>query len=215
MKLSNKILKYLGYILTLPFIYIVISMTLSYIPINSKNNNTVKDHTVYLSTNGIHLEIIIHKKDLTPIILAGQVYNDQAQYFSFGWGDKSFYVDTPTWDDFTILKGLEALFLISPSLLHVTRYTKTQKHWVALQIDSKQLKELNNYISATFRLDLNQEKMLLPGLGYHKNDDFYEAMGSYTCFYTCNSWVNSALKQSGIKSCLWTPYDFGLLSMHQ
>ncbi len=214
MKLFYKILRYIGYILILPVSYLVISIILSFITVNDKATNTQKNHTIYLSSNGVHLEIIIQKQDLIPAILEGQIYNDKAQYFSFGWGDKNFYVETPTWGDFTLLNGLEALFFVSPSLLHVTRHSKTKKHWVAIKVNKEQLIKINRYINNTFKLDQRNQKILLAGLGYKKNDDFYEAMGSYTCFNTCNSWVNSALKQSSIKSCLWTPYDFGLLYIH-
>ncbi|MCP5062170.1 MAG: DUF2459 domain-containing protein, partial [Ignavibacteriae bacterium] len=51
--------------------------------------------------------------------------------------------------------------------------------------------------------------------GYTPYDDFYEAVGSYSLFNTCNTWVNSAFKECNIKACLWTPYDFGLISMHK
>ena len=39
---------------------------------------------------------------------------------------------------------------------------------------------------------------------YGKNDAFYEAKGSYSLFYTCNSWVNENLKEVGLKACRWT-----------
>ncbi len=29
-------------------------------------------------------------------------------------------------------------------------------------------------------------------------------------FSTCNEWVNKGLKATGLKSCLWTPFDTGL-----
>ena len=213
-KLLSKILKYIGYLLILPVSYLVISIILSFITVNNKENTTKKHHTIYLSSNGVHLEIIIQKQDLIPSILEGQIYNDNAQYFSFGWGDKNFYAETPTWEDFNLLNGLEALFLVSPSLLHVTRHSAIKEHWIAIKINQEQLKKINRYINNTFKLDHQQQKIVLPGLGYNKNDDFYEAMGNYTCFYTCNSWVNSGLKQSAIKSCIWTPYDFGILYIH-
>jgi len=53
--------------------------------------------------------------------------------------------------------------------------------------------------------------MILPDKGYTKIDDFYRAKESYSYFNTCNSWVNKGFKESGIKACYWTPFDFGLL----
>lgn len=215
MRLFKKILKYIGVFLILPITYLILSLILTYISVNGEQNNNEKNHTIYLSSNGVHLEIIISKNDLNSVILADQIYNKQAEYFSFGWGDKNFYVETPTWADLTFLNGFRALFLNSPTLLHVTRYSSPQKDWVAIKIDQEQLDKINSYITTTFRLDSENKKILLPGIGYRKNDDFYEAIGNYTCLNTCNSWVNTALKQSDIKACLWTPYDFGLLYIHK
>lgn len=215
MRLIKKILKYIGVILILPTLYLIVSLVLTYIPVNGKEDSEEKNNTVYLSSNGVHLEIIIAKNDLNTIVLDDQLDTPLAQYFSFGWGDKNFYVETPLWADLTFVNGFQALFLNTPTLLHVTRHSSIQEDWVVLKVNQKQLKKINQYISATFRLNAENKKIVLPGLGYYKNDDFYEAMGNYTCFNTCNSWVNTGLKQSDIKACLWTPFDFGLLNMHK
>ncbi len=211
----TKILRYIGFILMIPITYLLVSLILTYIPVNNDNDITKNDHSIYLSSNGVHLEIIIPKKNLNPLILDGLKFEDQEQFFSFGWGDRIFYVETPTWGDLTFVNGFRALFVNTSTLIHVTRYSKTQKDWAEIKISSVQLEKMNSYISKTFQLDSYGNKVLLPGLGYFKNDDFYEATGNYNCFRTCNSWVNTGLKQSGIKACLWTPYDFRLLKMHQ
>lgn len=215
MRLTKKILKYVQIILLILFTYIITSLILTYIPVNNHTSNTSKNNTIYLHSNGVHLEIIIAKKDLNTSILEDLKYTQKDQYFSFGWGDKNFYVETPAWADLTFVNGFQALFLKSPTLLHVSRYSSIHKDWIALKIDQEQLKKINLYIANTFRLDSKNKKIILPGLGYYKNDEFYEAMGYYTCFNTCNSWVNTGFKKSGIKACLWTPYDFGLLYLHK
>lgn len=215
MRLTKKILKYIGFLLLIPFIYIIVSLVLTCISVNNNTNDNSKKHTIYLNSNGVHLEIIIAKDDLDASLLEDQKYTQKDTYFSFGWGDKNFYVETPVWADLTFVNGFQALFLKSPSLLHVSRYSSIHKDWVALKIDQEQLKKINLYIKNTFRLNSRNKKIILPGLGHYKNDDFYEAIGHYTCFNTCNSWVNTGLKKSGIKACLWTPYDFGLLYLHK
>ena len=55
---------------------------------------------------------------------------------------------------------------------------------------------------------------MLQGYTYGNNDQFYEAVGSYSCFKTCNTWTNQALKESKLKACLWTPFDFGIISKY-
>lgn len=215
MRILKKIAKYLGIVLCIPLSYIIISLISSYITVNKNSESPEKKHTIYLSSNGVHLEIIIPKSEIDPSILYSLKYEDDEDFFSFGWGDKTFYVETPTWGDLTFINGFRALFVNTSTLLHVTRYTHKQDDWVAITLSSKQLKKINQYINNSFRLNNSQQKIILPGIGYYKNDDFYEATGNYTCFNTCNTWVNTGLKQSDIKACWWTPYDFRLLSLHQ
>ncbi|MBQ4821481.1 TIGR02117 family protein [Aquimarina sp. MMG016] len=215
MKLLKKILKYVGIVLVLPISYVLVSLILTYIPVNNQDTKTEKNNTIYLSSNGVHLEIIIPKKNLDTTILNKLKYISNEEYFSFGWGDKNFYVETPTWADLTLATSFRALFLNSSTLIHVTRYSKTRQDWAIIKVDDDQLKKINDFIYKTFSLDTQGDMTLLPGLGYNTNDDFYEANGNYNCLRTCNSWVNTAFKQSDIKSCLWTPFDFGLLNMHQ
>ena len=51
--------------------------------------------------------------------------------------------------------------------------------------------------------------------GYTSNDIFYEANGSYSIFKTCNTWSNSILKNSGVKSLLWTPFSSDISQLYE
>lgn len=211
----KKILRYIAFTLVIPVTYMIVSLILTYVSVNKNQDVSQNEHNIYLSSNGVHLEIIVPKKNLELSVLNGLKSEEQARFFSFGWGDRTFYVETPTWGDLTFINGFRALFVNTSTLLHVTRYPTTREDWVEIKISTTQLKKINSYISHAFLKDSSGKKIILPGSGYYKNDDFYEATGNYNCFRTCNSWVNSGLKQSGIKACLWTPYDFRLLALHQ
>ena len=50
---------------------------------------------------------------------------------------------------------------------------------------------------------------------YGKNDSFYEAKGSYSFLFTCNTWTNEALKISGQKAAFWTASDKGIFQHYQ
>ncbi len=99
--------------------------------------------------------------------------------------------------------------------MHVTRYKSKSSEWIEIKVNNTELSKLNTYINNTFKTDKTGKKIILPNQGYSSTDDFYKAKGSYSCFYTCNSWVNSGFKESGLKSCLWTPFDFGLLNKYR
>ena len=49
---------------------------------------------------------------------------------------------------------------------------------------------------------------------YGENDAFYEAVGSYNLFYTCNTWTNNALKAMHTDAALWTITEQGLFHHH-
>jgi len=215
MKLVKRITKLIITIILIPVLYILASLVLTLIPINSDPDNSDKKKSIYLNSNGVHLNIIIPRDQIDTNLLAGLKYDGNDQYFSFGWGDKHFYLETPTWGDLTVKNAFRALFMKSPTLIHLTKYSKTRKDWVEIKVDQNQLDNINRYIDNSFYYDSHNKKGLLKNIGYTNNDDFYEALGSYSFYKTCNSWVNTGFKKSNVKACLWTPFEFGLLYMHK
>ena len=214
-KYLKKSLKAIAIFLAVPLLYLLISLITSYIPLNASEANSSKNHTVYLHTNGVHLDIALAKSDLDSLLLKDLQHRPQDRYFSFGWGDRNFYLNTPTWGDLTANNAITALFMTSETLIHLTRYANKRTDWTEIKVNNAQLKSLNKYILESFQLGEGAAKTMLAGKGYSFRDDFYEAVGSYSCFNTCNSWVNAAFKQAGIKASLWTPFDFALLDMHR
>lgn len=215
MKIIKRILKCIGILLLLPVIYMLTALLLGSIPVNTNQDETFQTQTMYLNSNGVHLDVIIPKASMNSILLKDLKYNTDTNYFAFGWGDENFYLNTPEWSDLTFKNAFNALFLNSSSLVHVERYKHPRTDWVKVKVTEVQLEQLQTYILNTFQPDDNKNKVILKGKGYHSRDDFYKAKGSYSIFKTCNSWVNSALKESAIKACFWTPFDFPLLNKHK
>ena len=215
MNKSKKIIKYFLYVLIIPVFYLVVSLILTFITIDRKGHNETLDKAIYLNTNGIHLDIIIPKKNIDSLLLKGINTGTDDQYLSFGWGDKDFYLNTPTWNDLTFKTAFKALFLNSETLLHITRFQNRHKEWKEIKISDSELQKLNNYILLSFKTNEDGYKQILKSKGYSFNDDFYQAKGSYSIFKTCNTWVNAGFKDSGLKACLWTPFDFGLLNKYE
>jgi uncharacterized protein (TIGR02117 family) len=211
----RKILKWILIIVLIPVAYLLVSLILTLIPVNNEPGNSEKNKSIYLNSNGVHLNIIIPKSQIDSTLLAGLEYDENDQYFAFGWGDRNFYLETQTWNDLTFKNAFVALFFKNPTLIHLTRYSSIRGDWAKISVDQIQLKKINQYIFDSFYIDSYNIKVLLPDKGYSINDDFYEASGSYSLFKTCNSWVNTGFKNAGIKACLWTPFEFGLLKLHK
>ena len=214
MKAAKRILKWVLYVLLLPITYIIVSLILTAIPVDRKSDDKAYNTSIYLSTNGVHLNIVIPKKNIDSLVLSGIKHRETDDYLSFGWGDENFYMNTPTWGDLTFKNAFIALFLKSTSLMHVTRYKEKSTDWVEVKVNDSELQKLNTYLLNTFQTDENGMKIMLKDKGYSSMDNFYRSKGSYSCFKTSNSWVNTGFKESGLKSCLWTPFDFGLLNKY-
>lgn len=214
MRFLKKTLKLIFGVLLIPIGYLLVSLLLTSITVNKNQQNFNLDKTIFLNTNGIHLDIIIPVSEIDEELIRGLKIKDE-KYLSFGWGDENFYLNTPTWNDLTFKNAFNAMFLNSNTLIHLTKYSKKTSEWTIVNLNEKQLSKLNNYILNTFKLDDNGNKIILENKGYTFNDDFYKAKGSYSIIKTCNSWANSALKTSDLKSCYWTPFDFGIINKYK
>lgn len=210
---AKRLLKGILIAICIPVLYFLTALICSNIEVGEHMETS--DAFVYLNTNGVHLDLIIPKEYLSSTLSQGLKGAGSTAYYSFGWGDRDFYLNTPEWKDLKFGTAFSAMFLKSPTLMHVSRYRNSYSDWAKIHLSTEQLDKLNTYILESFAQKESGEKILLEGKGYSWNDDFYEARGNYSCFNTCNSWVNAALKQSGNRACLWTPFDFSLMEIHQ
>ncbi|PQJ79257.1 DUF2459 domain-containing protein [Polaribacter porphyrae] len=214
MKIIKKVAKGILYFLLVILAYLLISVLVSYITVNSNSDDSLDEKTIFLSTNGVHLSVIIPKESLTQNVLEDLQFHKNHQYFMFGWGNENFYLNTPTWNDFKLKYGFEALFLNSPTAIHLTTFYQKRKSWIAVKCNQQELNKLNVYILNTFKKDRQGKKIIIPQKLYAINDTFYKANGSYSPVKTCNTWVNSGFKESGLKASYWTLFDFGLLNKY-
>ena len=213
-KIVNFILR-LGFILImLPLTYGLFALIFTYTSVNDVSTS-VSQRKIFLSTNGIHLDLIFPVNGFDSAFLYHLNVTPKHRYVAFGWGDKNFYTETPTWKDLTLKTTVLALFLKSDCLMHVTRYAYGRKDWTEVLVTEKQFQDIKRYVVTTFKTNEGNRPIELENKGYSYMDDFYEANGSYTLFNTCNTWVNTGLKQNGVKACLWTPFDFGLIYHHK
>ncbi|MDO5654642.1 MAG: TIGR02117 family protein [Flavobacteriaceae bacterium] len=202
------------FLISLPLIYFLGALITTYIPVNSVQPKEQFSDTIYLHSNGVHLDIALPRYSLDSIQFSGLFTFSSDQIISFGWGDANFYLNTPEWKDLSFEIAFQAAFLKSPTLMHVSRYSQTGDDWRKIPVTKEQLQMLNQHLSESFEKDTEGNLMILPGNGYYQHDDFYKAHGNYHLFQTCNSWANDILKKSGLKASLWTPFDFGLLSFY-
>jgi len=170
-----------------------------------------KPYLVYASSNGVHMDLIFHKSLLKDDFLQQMESVPNADYLAIGWGDKGFYLHTPSWAELKISTAVKAGFLPSSTLMHVTHFKQVNSKWKSIPLCQEQLDLLTSFVYQSFKYNKGQELRILEGAGYHRNDFFYEAKGNYTCLYTCNVWVNQALKKAHVQTAVWSPFDWGIL----
>lgn len=203
--------RFLFALLILIGIYFLLAVTLSYAGTKVRAIECQAKNTIFVTSNGIHLYIILPRANIAPELLAELNIPTSATYVSIGWGDQEFYLNTPTWGEMKPGTTLRALFAKSTAIMHVSYYNSPRNNWRELQTCPVQMAALNTFLSESLQRDAQDNIAEIRTTFYDSNDHFYPAKGSYSIFYTCNNWVNTALKRARIKTSVWSPFDFGVL----
>ena len=219
MKTIKKFFKYIGLFLLALITYGLIVSLLSFIPVNA-NQFAIDEPKVdiFILSNGVHTDIVVPVKNDTfdwskQIKFEHTKAKDStAKYVAMGWGDRGFYLETPTWADLKGSTALKAATGLSSSALHTTFYKsmKEDAYCKKIQISTLEYQKLVVFIHDSFETKSGETIKIDTDAVYGKTDVFYEAKGSYSLFYTCNSWANQALKAANQKAALHTLTDTGI-----
>jgi len=203
--------------------YFLLAFCLSHITVNS-NTPKQNDVTLYVMSNGIHTDIVVPTKNglkdwSTEIKFSNTIGADSSyKFLAIGWGDKQFYLETPEFSDLKLATALGAISGTNSSAMHTTYYQTIaeDKYCKKLFVSEQQYAKLVEYISKSFEKDTDGHVIKVnSSIHYDKGDAFYDAVGSYSIFKTCNTWTNSALKACEQKACLWTIFDGPILSKYE
>lgn len=205
-------------------VYFLAAYALAAITLNKSHQPALKDVAVYVMSNGVHTDVVLPAK--TPYYNwtkqikysytkgADSSYN----YLAFGWGDRKFYLETPGFKDLKFTVALRAISGLGSTVMH-TSYCKNliegnncKKIW----LNQKEYHALCAYILKGFKTDAFGNLILINNAAnYDESDAFYEGVGSYSIFKTCNTWANNALKSAQQKCCLWTIFDKPILEKYR
>jgi uncharacterized protein (TIGR02117 family) len=200
-------------------IYFLLAWSLSRIETQHRieqNNDAI---TLYLKTNGVHTDVVVPVKTIYKDWTNDMAYsNTRATDSSFGWlgmgwGDKGFYLETPTWAELKVSTAFKAAFALSTTAIHATYYQhiETNEACRSFKVSPRQYKLLVQYIEKGLQHTSDGRVIPIPTEAvYGEHDAFYEAHGAYSMFHTCNTWTNNALKACEQKAAWWTPFDWGI-----
>ncbi|QNE30684.1 TIGR02117 family protein [Sphingomonas sp. NBWT7] len=177
-------------------------------PSNAKWRAPERGITLFLETNGVHTGIIMPKVaagvDWRQVFPARDIADPRYgayDYVSIGWGERAFYLETPTWADLRPSTVIAAALGSDRTLIHVDHLPRPARDGSVrrLVVTPAQYRRLAGYVRASL-VEGGERRH-----GYFVYDAFYAARGGYDAVNTCNAWVGNALRFAGIRVGAWTP----------
>ncbi|MFN2260053.1 MAG: TIGR02117 family protein [Parasphingopyxis sp.] len=211
------LLRLFGLVGVLIAVYLLAALGGSLIPANADREPPENGITIYLHDNGIHTGFILPRTnaiaDWSDLVRPEHLPDPAlaSDHLLFGWGDRAFYLETPSWADLKPDIALLALIGSEASLLHVDHVgpPRPDKDTRALTVTPDEYRAIAEAIRADFALSDGGEPQ--PVRGYGSRDIFYEAEGRYTAFRTCNEWTGSILRDAGVRVGVWTPFSASVM----
>lgn len=173
--------------------------------------------TLYIADNGIHTALVMpaaaigidwsmtfRPTDLPSSDLAGN-------WMVIGWGDRDFFLNTPTWREVRPSTLVTAAVGSGGALIHVDHIDAPVPGDAMrpFTVSDTEYHALARTIENTLIRDADGQPVAIPGYG--SRDVFYPAHGRYSLFNTCNSWTADTLADAGIRAPLWTPFSGGVM----
>ena len=198
-------------IVSILFFYTVLAYLFMLFPSNGSTTDKPKEQKIYILYDSMHTDIVLNLESskidwnrLLPEVVQGR----KKGYLGFGWGDKETYLNTPTWDDLKYSTALKALFLNTPSLLHVGYYRDIHRYQEVKEValTQKQFEALEQGLKREF-----SKKPHYEAKGFGRDDAFYSSNRVYNAIKTCNSWSGDRLREANISMSYWTPFSFNVV----
>jgi len=156
---------------------------------------------------------LVHTELILPINTTGHDWRsilppdvfppgEDPAYLSFSWGERDFFLATPSWSEFNLSRALRALFASNQSLVHIYRLDGPKGH--PIRLSEAQHERLVGWLQAEIG-----QGAAIPG--YESNDIFLPGTSRYSFIRTCNQWVADALAEAGVKVGSWTPFAQSLI----
>lgn len=190
----------------------------SAIPANRGWTEAERGVRIHVVDNGIHTDLVLpvvaEGVDWRDLVRPGDLRNPaQAghSHLMFGWGDRDFYLNTPSWWEMNPWRAIRALGGAGRTVLHVAHVPEpgTAPHIRPVTLRPDEYRRLAAHVRATFAVGADGRVPSVPG--YARHDAFYEARGGYSAWRTCNDWTGAALRKAGVRMGVWTPFPWGVM----
>ncbi|MEQ8790817.1 MAG: TIGR02117 family protein [Pirellulaceae bacterium] len=183
------------------------------IPVNNDFEPTADGVEIHVISNAVHADLVM------PIEAAGVDWRERfpaacfrgdtadATHVAIGWGDRGFFLETPTWADLKASTTANALLWPSDSCMHVrlTKLNYLAEDARSVRISPEQYGRLVEHIRSTFVQNGDGSFLPIAGAHYGQHDAFFAARGAYHGLNTCNSWAGRGLRSAGVRTGWLTP----------
>ena len=203
-------------IVALPLIYFALAIFLGLVPANVAFRQPAQGITIFVRSNGVHTDIVMPKvnaeMDWRPYADPAHLRDPRwgnADHVAIGYGNREFYLNTPTWADLSLGTAFTAMFGAGTTLLHVEHIDRPRPEALQrpIRLAPGQYRRLVAFIRERFKLGPDGRPIPVPGGAYGSYDAFYEANGGFSAVLNCNEWTGRALRTAGVRMGLWTPLE--------
>lgn len=196
-------------------LYIGAGFALAWIPVNTDFRPDPSGVEIAVMHNGVHTDLVLPlqnaQHDWWELLSPDDFPCNGSgfRYVAFGWGNREFYLETPTWADVRATTVAKAAIGIGSTTLHADlrhELPPTSATCQRIRVSHEQYTRLVAGIRNTLALTDDGRASPIRGAHYYSTDAFYEATGRYHLFRTCNVWTGNILRNAGIRVGLWTPF---------
>ena len=179
------------------------------IPANASWRAPAQGVEIFVESNGVHTGLVVPKVaagvDWRPLARPEHLADPRYagwDHLSFGWGERAFYLQTPTWWDVRPTTVVAAAIGSRRTLVHVDHVPRPRadRNVRRIVLRPEEYRRLAAYIRG----------FVAPGgehyRGYGPYDAVYQSRGRYDAVSTCNAWTGKALREAGVKVGAWTPF---------
>ena len=189
----------------------------SFIPANDNWREPDRGIPIFVETNGVHVSLIV------PISAAGEDLSDLIRpehladsnlygtHVMIGWGHRRVYRNARTWGDVKAADIASAIIGSDETTLHIYHLIdpRPASHRKRFLVTQAQFHSIMASIRSTFRLTADGRSTAYPA--YSENNLFYDSVGHYSAYTTCNEWTGAVLRKAGVRMGIWTPMPGGVM----
>ena len=207
----------IGWPLVVIGLYFLAAFAGSSIPVNSDWREPDQGIPVFVETNGVHVSLIVPMsaagEDLSDLIRPEHLSDSNlyGTHAMIGWGHGRVYRNARTWGDVKSGDIASAIIGSDETTLHIYHIIdpRPAQHRKRFLVSQQAYKSIIASIRSTFRLNTEGQSKAYPAYG--ANNLFYDSVGHYSAYTTCNEWTGAVLRKAGVRMGIWTPMPGGVM----